>query len=93
MTQITPTLRKEIDSAASALIAVAEKLKPTSPMLADIYKALGQGLDSSHYQNEGERHLNFELPAGCEIALIGKKSEFTSGPALVRVTVREGRLA
>lgn len=89
MNRISPTIRKEIDSAASALIAVAEKLKPTSPMLADVYKALGQGLDSSHYKNEGERHIHFELPAGCEIALMGKKSEFMSGPAQIGLTVRE----
>ena len=89
MNQISPTLRKRIDAVVVELHDIANELQAGSPTLAGIYNAIGQGLDSSHYQMDGERSVTIELPAKCNISLMGKVSEFTDGPATVRITMRE----
>lgn len=89
MFQISPTLRSRIDAVTVELIAIAEELQAGSPKLAGVYKALGQGLDCSHYKNDGEHSLSFAFPAGCDIAMSGKVTEITSGPASISITVRE----
>ena len=90
MSRISPLLRRQIDTAAYELIAVAEKLQSTLPTLAQIYKALGQGIDSSHYKkNEGELYLGFDFPAGCDITVTGNATEMMSGPVRISFTMRE----
>lgn len=89
MFQISPTLRSRIDAVAVELIAVSKEMQDGSPTLAGVYKALGQGLDDSHRKMDGQHFLSLELPAGCDISMTGKVNEFTSGPAMIIIKVRE----
>jgi hypothetical protein len=89
MSNISPLLRRQIDTIAYELIAVSEMLRPTSPALADVYLALGQGIESSHYQHDWERHLRFDFPQACELSISGNKPFQGNGPVSLRLGIRE----
>ncbi len=87
MPVISTLLRRQIDTAAYALVAVSEKLRPAFPELADVYRALGQGLDSSHLKFQGSHRLDFNLPAGCQISLSGTDFVTVAGPIALSLQV------
>lgn len=82
-------LRRRIDTVAFELMTLAEEVRETSPTLAEVYRAIGQGLDSSHYKLHGGHDLYFDLPAGCIVNVAGKTTHQVEGPAILSLRPRE----
>lgn len=89
MSAIPPVLRRRIDSAACELSTIAEHLRKHSPALADVYRALGQGLDASHYKFQGGHCLFFDLPRGCRLSVDGQEVHEQDGPVKLSLRVTD----
>ena len=89
MSVIPLLLRRQIGTASYELIAVAEKLRPAFPTLAEVYKALGQAIDSSQNKYENKHIISFELPANCQVTASGKSVTYWDGPVTISLLVDE----
>ncbi|MDB5389113.1 MAG: hypothetical protein JWM11_4759 [Planctomycetaceae bacterium] len=84
MTLIEANYRTGIADAADELTAVAERIFPYAPDLAQFYAAIAKGLCGSCDLIAGIHYMDFDLPEGCSIAVDGR---LTPGPARINVAV------
>ncbi len=84
MTLIDCDHRTSVADAADELIAVADRIFPYAPELAQFYAAIAKGLCGSCDSIADTHFMEFLLPAGCSIAVDGT---FTEGPAQINVVI------
>lgn len=86
-------MRHQIDTVAIDLIESADRIRLVEPTLAKLYRAIGQGLDSSHRRFQGNYSLTFEIPEGCTVTLSKNKSfhHTSTGPVQLFISVPRER--